>query len=810
MKVPESWWPGYDGDELCPGRISAVDFDDEHGRFFHLELDDGDGPYRMRYDAVLNYADEEHPTFNSFQLPSHLLSDPEDEEVTLSQLLRQRSFANRSSHQSISRNLNSDDESDADTAATEPSTCPSSDDDINGADNETITEYESEDDTPSNSTVFRRTNPSDWKKIGPRHQPRAINPVPFTGTSQEFSPKITAEELASMTDASGDIRFESVFEWMLPRFGDAQQNYFDFVATRMRNYMLYIMHAKEFKPKYFKPSKELTIQAHHVARFYGVHMARMIRGFPSIEETWSSRESLDHVGAAAECMPKDAYIDMYRCMHFSDDWELNEDGSGETYWEDIFEDERFEPSPDVERHRWKYEHIEDGYNRRWKEVVSFGRWLTADESRVAGWYRSGITIGPEPKPIRTGATVHSICVTHGQLRTFKVHCRVYGGKHDEGLKHCHENTATTQKWVNLYNDMLEAFKGFGMCCTLDSAYMGDILGQIARDVWGINLVGTCQTDRTGAGKAAKIDKKSMKKGTYESILYQHRVKALCYAMWADNNIVKTLSNFHSPEILAVGAGVLRRRRVDGQREQHQTEVSCPRQQKDYSETFHLIDKGNGKESKYDMGGQTKGHNWAPKLVMRYWNFGLGNAHTYYVALVKEHTPFRRYLTMSECVKILAHYLMQYGPPMRKREAEHPKYSRDLQQIMDFGTGRKLRTDAKGEVAIPPTLTQARYAIAAPQQRLRELRVKQKKSKWRIHQSFAREKQGRCCWKECPGLKEEGSRKRKRSCATFMYCEECIAREGKDIYLCNGIKKHKAVLCHLAYHKKYHDMKYSEE
>jgi hypothetical protein len=235
--------------------------------------------------------------------------------------------------------------------------------------------------------------------------------------------------------------------------------------------MLYIMHSKQFKPKYFKPSQDHTIQAHHVARFYGVHMARMIRGFPLIEETWSTRESLDHVGAAAECMPKDAYIDMYRCMHFSDDWEVNDDGSGETYWEDMFQDELFEPSPEVEKHRRKYEHIEDGYNRRWKEVVSYGRWLTADESRVAGWYRSGITIGQEPKPIRTGATIHSMCVTHGELRTFKVHCRVYGGKHDEGLKHRHANTATTQKWVNLYDEMLDDFKGFGMCCTLDSAYI---------------------------------------------------------------------------------------------------------------------------------------------------------------------------------------------------------------------------------------------------------------------------------------------------------------------------------------------------
>jgi hypothetical protein len=51
---------------LCLGRIAAVDFDDEHGRYFQLVLNDGDGLYRMQYDAVLNYADEEHPTFHFF------------------------------------------------------------------------------------------------------------------------------------------------------------------------------------------------------------------------------------------------------------------------------------------------------------------------------------------------------------------------------------------------------------------------------------------------------------------------------------------------------------------------------------------------------------------------------------------------------------------------------------------------------------------------------------------------------------------------------------------------------------------------
>ena len=35
------------------------------------------------------------------------------------------------------------------------------------------------------------------------------------------------------------------------------------------------------------------------------------------------------------------------------------------------------------------------------------------------------------------------------------------------------------------------------------------------------------------------------------------------------------------------------------------------------------------ESKHNMDGQTKGHNWAPKLHMRFWNFNLGNYHTTY-------------------------------------------------------------------------------------------------------------------------------------------------------------------------------------
>jgi hypothetical protein len=49
---------------------------------------------------------------------------------------------------------------------------------------------------------------------------------------------ITDEELKSLRDSSGEIRFEKVFEWCLPRFGDDNETLFKFQAARMRNYMI--------------------------------------------------------------------------------------------------------------------------------------------------------------------------------------------------------------------------------------------------------------------------------------------------------------------------------------------------------------------------------------------------------------------------------------------------------------------------------------------------------------------------------------------------------------------------------------------
>ena len=70
------------------------------------------------------------------------------------------------------------------------------------------------------------TKKEEWQKVTVNNM-HELAPVPFVGETNLFTPKITADELASLKDAGGDIRFESVFKWMIPRF----TIYFQFIAA---------------------------------------------------------------------------------------------------------------------------------------------------------------------------------------------------------------------------------------------------------------------------------------------------------------------------------------------------------------------------------------------------------------------------------------------------------------------------------------------------------------------------------------------------------------------------------------------------
>jgi hypothetical protein len=280
--------------------------------------------------------------------------------------------------------------------------------------------------------------------------------------------------------------------------------------------------------------------------------------------------------------------------------------------------------------------------------------------------------GPDPKPIHTGATIHSLAITHSNLTSYKVHVCVFGGATDSNLGKENENTVTTQKWVILLLLMLDNLKNKGHCITMDSTYMGDIMAMIGHDVWCINMVGTAQANSSGTNMDCK---KSMKKGTYNSICLPHIWRSLCFAMWSDNALVKMLSNFRGPEMLEEVMGVLQKKRDnEGKRERTNMEVPYPAQMRDYCTTFHLIDEGNGVEVNYDLGGKNHLHNWLPNLIFQLYNMALNNTYKIYKALVKHHTPEQRYLNMGNAMRELTHNLYQRGPVMQKLRAEHPSWT----------------------------------------------------------------------------------------------------------------------------------------
>jgi hypothetical protein len=57
---------------------------------------------------------------------------------------------------------------------------------------------------------------------------------------EDFSVNIKDEEVELLTDENVEIRYEKVFQWCLPQFGDGDDNdesLFEFQAARIRNYM---------------------------------------------------------------------------------------------------------------------------------------------------------------------------------------------------------------------------------------------------------------------------------------------------------------------------------------------------------------------------------------------------------------------------------------------------------------------------------------------------------------------------------------------------------------------------------------------
>ena len=756
VKVPNRWWYGYTDGRLNDGRIGEFHASTE---LWDLILDDSSwGIFGINYEALYQYADESASTYEDYRC-------------------------------SLLMNV------------------------VGAVDEEIIVV-----DTGGTEKKYVRTDTEDWKKINVEDGDtgRKIDPIPWEEDQEDFSVKLTDEELQSMKNEDGEIRFEHVLRWTLPTFegeDDSAIGLFEWQAARMRNYMTKLMMEDSFLPRYYDPVNGKLITGDHVARFYGVMLGKMFSGGKSVDQMYDTREWFNAVAPVQASMPVSALKDMMRCLHYVDDWDDDD-------WDEVYDDIKQESGDNTAKHRKKFSMVEDAYNRRWQSMVNFGKWLTADESRAAGWYNSVMTMGPEPKPVRTGATLHSLCVTKGPLSTYKLFVRTYGGRSDTDLNKKHPNTATLLKWISLYSIMLDSFKGKGHCLTMDSAYCGDAMCLIGRHEWKINMVGTAQSNRTGGGPmAVKEMKQVMKKGSYDSLFYQHDVEDLTFSVWADNNFVKVLSNFHSPRV-AVGGLKRKRRGVDGRREREPSEVDCPEQMKAYSETFHQIDKGNGVESTYDLGGKSRKHGWGPKLALRLFNMNLNNAYQIYCELYKKEHPGCIPLSIRAALQDATHFLLQQGETMRQRDAdEAPSPTKDLSSHVNNlpGSGRKQRNDKKGMFSQTETtrVHPGAPVASAPTRSLkyrrrRKLAALLRKQPWRSHQSIAGAVAacaGRCVYNKCPALQipiKERNSIRYRGAKTRYMCEECSIMHGEPVWLCNrtvktGDKSWRQELCHIKHH-----------
>jgi hypothetical protein len=78
---------------------------------------------------------------------------------------------------------------------------------------------EGDDQINAGGTRYKRSSSEEWTQVQ-EGGGRSIDPIPWTGGQEEFSVNITDEEVAGLMDGKDEIRFEKVFQWCLPRYGD--------------------------------------------------------------------------------------------------------------------------------------------------------------------------------------------------------------------------------------------------------------------------------------------------------------------------------------------------------------------------------------------------------------------------------------------------------------------------------------------------------------------------------------------------------------------------------------------------------------
>ena len=187
----------------------------------------------MCYDAVVRYADETHRSFSSFRLPAHAVSNPAQEVVVVETIGDDDNY----------------DVNDDDYFTTPPAAARNKRRRLNKQTtiNPDLSEFVEEGTADGGPVPTRRESRAaatpgtatykmmardDWTKINAENPGRHIEPVPYTGENEFFGVNMSNWKIEQMKDEHGDIRYDKIFEWMLPTIREGE-SFWNFMAARM-------------------------------------------------------------------------------------------------------------------------------------------------------------------------------------------------------------------------------------------------------------------------------------------------------------------------------------------------------------------------------------------------------------------------------------------------------------------------------------------------------------------------------------------------------------------------------------------------
>jgi hypothetical protein len=238
--------------------------------------------------------------------------------------------------------------------------------------------------------------------------------------------------------------------------------------------------------------------------------------------------------------------------------------------------------------------------------------------------------------------------------------------------------------------------------------------------------------------------------------------------------------------------------------------------------YHLIDKGNGAEAKYDLSPEYHLHGWPPKLAAHYFSMNINNAKKIFCFLYKKYHPNQVVMPIKEGIHNLTHSLLQRSDDMRQRKfGPPPSATKDI-TTSSSTEGRKVRTDSIQKPYIPEALAHGTGAAyvgipqpidhSSPRGRHYQQCIfsrRRLQQPWRVYQPVPILVRGldgkgsvpRCQYKKCPSYDQQAVTR--VAFRTVYRCEECSMNKNTDVWLLHTTKKingkQTVVSCHLKYH-----------